>query len=385
MRALLPLLFSLPWIVPQVVTYFRLRNSRSLDDESADAPANAPLVSIVVPARNEAHNIGRCVASILATSYPRVELIVVDDNSTDGTGDAALSAARGDSRARVIVNRPLPEGWFGKQWACTTGAEVARGEILLFTDADTQHAPDLVARSVNAISRTRADMFSVAGRQELGGFWERLIQPQMFSILSMRYGGTESVNNSHRASEKIANGQCIFFTRPAYDAIGGHASVKTVVAEDLMLAQTVFARGKKLVLMLGVDQLSTRMYRSLDELINGWRKNVYAAGLDAVPFGRLGRLVFPLALLTPPLMQLAPLVVLVAALFGLVSGGLLLWATIASAATLTWWIIAYAQIEESPLYALAYALGASVLLYIFASAIIRGRRVTWKGRSYMSR
>jgi chlorobactene glucosyltransferase len=381
---LVALLFSLPWILPQVVTYFRLRNSRSLDGESADAPANAPLVSIIVPARNEAHNIGRCVTSILATSYPRIELIVVDDNSTDATGDAALRAAGGDSRARVVVNRPLPEGWFGKQWACTTGADAASGEILLFTDADTQHAPDLVARSVNAISRTRADMFSVAGRQELGGFWERLIQPQMFSILSMRYGGTESVNNSRRASEKIANGQCIFFTRPAYDAIGGHASVKTVVAEDLMLAQTVFARGKKLVLMLGVDQLSTRMYRSLDELINGWRKNVYAAGLDAVPFGGFGRFFFPLALLTPPVMQLAPLIVLAAAALGLLSGGTVVWAMIAAAATLLWWIIAYIQIEESPLYALAYPLGASVLLYIFASAILRGRRVTWKGRTYTS-
>ena len=385
MPQLAPLLFSLPWILPQVVTYFRLRNSRSLDDESAAAPANAPLVSIIVPARNEAHNIGRCVTSILATSYPRIELIVVDDNSTDATGDAALRAARGDSRARVVVNRPLPEGWFGKQWACTTGAEAASGEILLFTDADTDHAPDLVTRSVNAIYRTRADMFSVAGRQELGGFWERLIQPQMFSILSMRYGGTESVNNSRRPSEKIANGQCIFFTRSAYDAIGGHASVKTVVAEDLMLAQTVFARGKKLVLMLGVDQLSTRMYRSLDELINGWRKNVFAAGLDAVPFGSIGRIGFPFALLTPPVMQLAPLVVLVAAALGLVSGGLILWATIAVAATLLWWIIAYVQIEESPLYALAYPLGAAVLLYIFTSAILRGRRVTWKGRTYISR
>jgi chlorobactene glucosyltransferase len=384
MRALLPLVFSLPWTVPPVVTYFRLRNSRSLDDESADAPANAPLVSIIVPARNEAHNIARCVTSILATSYPRIELIVVDDSSSDGTGDAALRAACGDSRARVVASPPLPEDWFGKQWACTTGVSASSGEILLFTDADTHHSPDLVTRSVNAIYRTRADMFSVAGRQELGGFWERLIQPQMFSILSMRYGGTESVNNSQRASEKIANGQCIFFTKPAYEAIGGHASVKTVVAEDLMLAQTAFARGKRLVLMLGVDQLSTRMYRSLNELINGWRKNVFAAGLDAVPFGRLGRIVFPLALLTPPVMQIAPLIVLVAAALGIVSGGITLWATIATAATLLWWIVAYVQIDESPLYALAYPLGASVLLYIFASAIIRGRRVTWKGRTYTS-
>jgi chlorobactene glucosyltransferase len=379
------ILWSLPWIIPPIATYFRLRNSRSLDEESADAPADAPLVSAIVPARDEATNIARCVTSILATSYPRLELIVVDDNSTDDTAAIARRAINNDPRARVVLNPALPEGWFGKQWACTTGARESRGEILLFADADTHHAPDLVTRSVNAIRRTNADMFSVAGRQELGGFWEKLVQPQMFSILSMRYGGTESVNSSRRTTEKIANGQCIFFTRSSYDELGGHGSVRSVVAEDLMLAQTVFARGKKLVLMLGLDQLSTRMYTSLRELVNGWRKNVFAAGLDAMPFGILGRILFPFALLAPPLMQLMPAVVLLLGAIGLVSGSILVWAAIATIATLVWWIAVYRQLDEPVLYALFFPVGALVLLYVFSSAIIRGRRVTWKGRTYISR
>ena len=385
MRFLLPILWSLPWILPQLITYFRLRNSRSLDDESAEAPADAPLVSVIIPARNEAHNIARCVASILASSHPRLELIVVDDHSTDDTARIATSAARGDERFRVVTNPDLPEGWFGKQWACTTGAAAARGEMLLFTDADTFHSPDLLTRSVNAIRRTSADMFTVAGRQELGGFWEKIVQPQMFSILSMRYGGTESVNNARRATEKIANGQCIFFTRSAYDELGGHGSVRSVVAEDLMLAQTVFARGRKLVLMLGVDQLSTRMYTSLPELVNGWRKNVFAAGIDSAPFGVIGRLLFPFALLTPPVMQLLPVAVLLLAALGLVSGGLAAWSLIATIATVIWWLIVYHQVDEPLWYAFAYPLGALVLLYVFTGAIIRGRRVSWKGRTYVSR
>jgi len=381
---LIPALCSLPWILPQIVTLFRLRNSRSLDDESPQAAADPPLVSVIVPARDEAHNIARCVTSILATSYPRLELVVVDDNSSDQTAVVAREAARHDARFRVVPNSPLPDGWFGKQWACTTGASAARGEILLFTDADTHHSPDLVTRSVNAIRRTSADMFSVAGRQEMVSFWEKVLQPQIFSILSMRYGGTESTNNSRHARDKIANGQCIFFTRSAYDAIGGHGSVRTVVAEDMMLAQTVFARGKKLVLMLGVDQLSTRMYSSLRELLAGWGKNVFAAGLDSVPFGRAGRLVFPFALLTPPLMQLLPIVVLLSAAFGIASGGLLIWAFITTAATFLWWLVVYAQSGESPLYAFLFPLGALVLLYLFTRAILRGRRVSWKGRTYTS-
>jgi chlorobactene glucosyltransferase len=378
-------LWSLPWIIPPVVTYLRLRHSHSLDEESDVALENPPLVSVIVPARNEAHNIERCVTSILSTTYPNVELIVVDDSSTDGTAQIARDAAQRDPRARFIKSPPLPDGWFGKQWACATGARVARGSVLQFTDADTLHSPDLVTRSMNAMRRTRAQLFSVAGRQELGGFWEKVIQPQIFTILAMRYGGTESVTQATNVRDKIANGQCIFVTHDSYNAIGGHASVRTSVAEDMMLAQTFFAARKRVVLVLGVNQLSTRMYASLREIIGGWQKNVFAGGLDSVPFGKVGRTLFPLFLLMPPLIELLPLLALVLAATGVATGGtLLLWAAISVAATLGWWIVVYVTIRENPLYALAYPLGSLVLLYIFLTAVIRGRRVSWKGRTYIS-
>lgn len=380
------LLWSLPWIVPPIVTYVRVRHSRSLDDESEVPPDAPPLVSVIVPARNEAHNIARCAASILSTTYPRLELVVVDDASTDGTPDIAANAAAGDTRVRIVRTAPLPEGWFGKQWACATGALISRGDILQFTDADTIHAPDLVTRSVNAMRSTAADLFSVAGKQELGGFWEKIIQPQVFSVLSMRYGGTQSVTLSKRVSDKIANGQCIFVRRDTYDALGGHGSVRASVAEDLLLAQRFFAARKNVVLMLGVKQLSTRMYASLAEIINGWRKNVFAGGIDAIPFGKVGQTMFPLALLLPPIIQLLPPIALSLALAGMPTGNvLMLWAIISCGATLFWWIAAYISVGENPLYALAYPLGALVLLYIFFTAVIRGRRVTWKGRTYISR
>jgi chlorobactene glucosyltransferase len=385
MRFLPAILWSLPWIIPPLVTYLRLRNSRSIDEESDAPPADAPLVSIIVPARNEARNIARCVTSILATTYPNIELLVVDDSSTDGTADIARRAIGSDARACVVNNAPLPEGWFGKQWACATGANLARGTLLQFTDADTVHAPDLVTRSVNAIVRADADLFSVAGRQELGGFWEKVIQPQIFTVLSMRYGGTESVNQSTRVRDKIANGQCIFVKRGSYEAIGGHASVRASVAEDLMLAQRFFSARKRVVLMLGVNQLSTRMYASLREIIVGWRKNVFAGGLDSVPFGKIGQSLFPLALLLPPTLELLPPLALVMSIFVASGGTLLLWALISTAASIAWWLLVYATVRENPLYSLAYPLGALILLYIFFTAVIRGRRVTWKGRTYLSR
>jgi len=151
-----------------------------------------------------------------------------------------------------------------------------------------------------------------------------------------------------------------------------------------MLAQRFFAARKKVVLMVGVNQLSTRMYESLDEIVAGWQKNVFAGGLDAVPFGRFGRTLFPLFLLLPPVMQLLPLLALITGLIGAAHPAMMLWAIISTAATLLWWIVVYATVGENPLYALTYPLGALVLLYIDVTAVVRGRHVSWKGRTYVS-
>jgi chlorobactene glucosyltransferase len=278
----------------------------------------------------------------------------------------------------------LPAGWFGKQWACETGARNCSGEIILFTDADTVHSRDLITRSVNAMLRRKADLFSVLGRQELGSFWERMIQPQVFSIMSVRYGGTESITRSRFVKDKIANGQCLFVRRATYEELGGHSLVKSDVAEDLMLAQRYFASGKRVVLAEGLNQLSTRMYTSLREIVHGWGKNVFAGGRDSVPLGALGRFVFPLMLLSGPLIGLAPAVVLAASIFAAIPEALLLWAMLSQAALIVWWIYVYHSISEPLWYALLSPVGAVVTLYIFLRAIARGQRVMWKDREYVS-
>ena len=342
-------------------------------------------MSVVIPARNERPNIERCLRSVLSSDYPQLEVVIVDDGSTDGTGDIARAVAAEDKRARVIETEGLPEGWFGKQWACDTGARNSRGSVILFADADTAHSSDLITRSVNMMIRRNADLFSVMGRQELGSFWERVIQPQIFSFMSVRYGGTESVTQSRFVKDKIANGQCLFVRRDTYDELGGHSLVRSHVAEDMMMAQRYYARGKRVVIALGVNQLSTRMYTSLRQLIHGWGKNVYAGGRDAVPFGVIGQLIFPLLLLSAPLIGLAPFVVLIASLFLSMSDSLLLWGLIAQASLLLWWAYVYRSIGESLLYVLLSPLGALVTLFIFARAVLRGQRVVWKDREYISR
>ncbi|HEV7990912.1 MAG TPA: glycosyltransferase [Gemmatimonadaceae bacterium] len=384
MSTLAATLLALPWVLGPLVAIVRGRHSRSLDEEGGAPPSDPPLVSLIIPARDEAHNIRRCVESALASDYPRLEVIVVDDHSTDGTGDIVRELAERDARLRVIVPPPLPAGWFGKQWACASGKEASAGALLGFMDADTVQSRDLITRVVNAMDSRGADVLSVAGTQEMGTFWEKLVQPQIFAILLQRYGGTESVNRSRFASQKIANGQCLWLRRAAYDALGGHAAVRDKVAEDLSLAQMYFRAGRTVSLVLGLQQLSTRMYTSLRELVEGWGKNVYAGGVDAMPAGALGRAVFPAALMLPALFGLVPPLVLVLGMLGVMGHDALLWASIATGANLVWWALVYLWLRASPLYALLHPLGAAVVLYIAVGAIARGRRVRWKGREYQS-
>jgi chlorobactene glucosyltransferase len=378
---------AVPWIATPIVAAYRASRSTFLDDESAAPPADAPSVSVIVPARNESRNIEACVRSILASSYPRLEVIVVDDHSTDATAAIARSVAAEDAtdkpRLAVVENPALPADWFGKQWACQTGANAASGDILIFVDADTRSSDDLIARSVNGMLRTGADFYSVLGRQEMVTFWERLVQMQIFTVLTTRFGGTEIVNRARGASAKIANGQYLMVRRDTYDELGGHALVRGYVAEDLMLAQRYFEMGKKTVLVMGVDQLSTRMYTSLSELIGGWRKNIYAGGRHSMPMGDRAAVLAPLLLPLPFVMQLAPPALLVVAL-ALRMQALELWGAIATAVTLVTWL-AYYRVARLPVaYALLFPVGAAVALYIAVSAVVRGSRVEWKGRAYES-
>ncbi len=340
---------------------------------------------MVIPARNERRNIERCVRSVLATRYPALEVIVVDDHSTDGTGDIARAIARDDDRVRVVNAPELPPDWFGKQWACATGARAARGTLLLFTDADTRHAADLLPRAVNAARERGADLFTVAGDQEMHSFWERVIQPQVFALISIRYGGTEQVSSAKRPADAIANGQFVLVRRDTYDAMRGHDVVRDCVAEDLALAQEWVRAGRRVVMMLALDQLSTHMYASLGELIGGWRKNIFAGGRHATLGGRVGRAAYPVFLLGAPLFGLAPVIVLLLSAVGALSSAWLTWSTVVVAATVAFWLAIYRFMRAPVLYAFAYPLGLAMLFYIAAGAVARGNRVEWKSRRYVAR
>jgi chlorobactene glucosyltransferase len=376
-----PLLAAAPWLAAVAIVLWRIRQSRHLAEYPTE-PAPDVALSVIVPARNEAANIARCVASLCASSYPALEIIVVDDHSTDDTHRLAREAGAGNSRVSVVTAPELESGWLGKQWACAHGASLARGDVLCFTDADTVHAPDLHVRSVRALLDRGADLLSVAGTQALGTFWERLVQPQVFALLFARYGGTEIVSRATRPEDVIANGQYMLFTRSSYDALGGHASVRRKVAEDLALAIRAKRQGMQVHVIQGLDQLSTRMYASLGDLVRGWMKNVYAGGIETLPSGRIWRLLYPAMLLTPILLWLAPPAVLGLWMGNFVSDGAGMWAVATCAILLVWWLIVYGAMTRRPWYAFAAPIGHLLLGYIFLRAIARGTRVEWKGREY---
>lgn len=389
--AALAALSAVPWLAAPIVLAGRLRTTPTLDDIdlATDAAEPVPRVSIVLPARNEAAHIAACIRSIRASTWPDLELIVVDDHSTDGTGALARDAAAGDSRVNIVGAPELPAGWFGKQWACQSGAAHATGSLLLFTDADTRHAPDLVERMVRMRERRNAELLSVAGHQAMGTVWERAVQPSVFTLILTRYGGAEAMERATNPRDVMANGQCFMLSRRVYDAIGGHEPVRGFVAEDVMMAQAIHARGDRVSLALGINQLSTRMYDGLGSLMKGWGKNMYAGGRHAMWWGALGQRLYPLFLLSFPLSVLMPFVMLACCVTVLASGGvvgaaLLMWSTATSAAVLASFATAN-RINGDPVRrALLAPLGGAIVLAICVAAIARGNNVRWKDRAYVS-
>ena len=352
-----------PWLVVLLLIVYRFTVRRPRL-EQYEPVFTGPLLSVIIPARNEARNIERCVRSVLGTKYAPIEVIVVDDRSSDGTAELVEPAAGG--RLQLVRGVDPPPGWFGKQWAITQGYRVAKGELLLFTDADTKHEPELIPRAVAGLAAERVDLFSVLPRQEMRTFWERLIQPHVFLALETGLGSLARVNRTRTEWSAIANGQFILTRRDAYESIGTHESVRDTVVDDVRLAQAYVRAGKDIFLAHGEEFMATRMYGSLREILAGWTKNLASGVTHMVP---------PL----PFVRALARYLMWLPALFWIAAPFV---SPIAGVVALVTWVLVCAMMRAPVWYAVLYPLGATMVAFIMMRSAWRGRRIEWRGRTY---
>lgn len=251
------------------------RNSRRTLIPPPDPPSVTERVSVLMPARDEAHRIAPGIRSLVAQrGVEDLEILVLDDNSTDGTADVVRAAAGGDSRVRILTGRPLPAGWRGKPHACAQLAEAATGDVLVFVDADVTFAPHAIA-SAHALLRGRhLDWISPYPRQLTGSLAEYLLQPltawTRLSMVDMRHA-----EDSHEHGSLLANGQFIVVTAAAYERAGGHAVIPDAVIDDLWLASVLKATGSRGVAVEGSALAECRMYDGWSDLRDGYARWIW--------------------------------------------------------------------------------------------------------------
>ena len=336
---------------------------RSLPQQPTRFPL--PEVSIIVPARNEEENIGACLESLTAQSGTTCEIIVVDDGSGDRTGEIA----GGFAGVRVISSGALPEGWTGKNSAVVAGAKAARGNWLLFTDADTVHRPGSLARVLDEANKQQADLLSYSPEQMVVTFAERAVMPVVFSELAAQYP-------PHKVRDQgsgivAANGQYILARRSAYESVGGHAAVAKEILEDVALALLFRNAGYRIYFRYGGDAVRTRMYRNWAQLREGWTKNL------ALLFPHPGRLALRCLLRW----VVAWASVLIAAFA--VNSHRFAWGLPA-----LFWLLVYWRIRSARFTAANNLIAVVAGLPLFAYLLLRSKtahaqgQVSWKGRIY---
>jgi hypothetical protein len=347
---------------------------------AAQLPPDLPLISILIPARNEERSIRRCVEAALAQEYPHCDVRVLDDHSTDATA-AHVAALLGNPRLQLQRGADVPPGWAGKPHACWQLANAACGEWLLFLDADTAAGPALAHTLLTYAQQQQLDLVSVFPLLELESLAERLILPLFFTMLTAIYPFKRMEHPQSQPSDVFASGWCFLVRRDAYFAVGGHAAVRAEILEDVYLGQAIRAAGYRVGGVDAGEQLRLRMYRSAAEIVAGLGKNAAAGYRNGGARSRqvIGRMILqaygPLWLLGLARMAPAPL-----------AGGLRLIAILVCGISMLRWGWRYRQrYRLSGWYALGWPFGLLGYLLIAAYGMLRvrgGRGVMWKGRHY---
>src|SRR3989344_594066 len=232
-------------------------------------PKRYPKISIIVPARNEENNIEGCVRSLLQQDYPDFEVLVLNDHSTDRTGEILKQIK--DRRLKIFSGRPLPEDWLGKHWACHQLAEKAKGELILFTDADTVHQPTTLSSAVSAMLHDQAD-FATALPKEKTASWSEYLSIPIIPWSLLTFMPLAIAKRTKRPSLSATIGQFMLFKRTAYNKIGGYSSIRYNVLDDVTFGRKIRSFGLKWRMYDGSKLITCRMYTSFKQVLEGFVK-----------------------------------------------------------------------------------------------------------------
>jgi chlorobactene glucosyltransferase len=337
-------------------------------------PIKFPMISILVPARNEERNIAGCIQSLLAQDYPSFEVLVLDDQSSDTTRSILDTIAETQPRLRILDGEPPSEGQVGKNWACNQLACEAQGELLFFTDADTVHKPETLSTIYVSLVGEKADLLTGLPRQKVNTWGERLLVP-FFSWALLCFDPLELAYKFKLNALSFAVGQMMLFRREAYLAIGGHNSDSSSIVDDIFMARKINAAGMRWRVIHVADLISCRMYHESSEAIGGFSKNLFAAfDFRLIPY------LFVFAWLG--VMFWEPLIVFLLMVFGHAPKAHALDLSICIGLSLLLWLIPYLEIDVPPGLAFLYPFTILANIAVACQSVIYSLfgRLSWKGR-----
>ena len=252
-----------------------LRSLHKLGDEKEELPEPLPLISILIPSRNEESDIVSCLESLRRQDYPNYEILVLDDNSSDNTAAVVEEIAAADPRVKLLRGEPLPQGWAGKPFACHQLASQARGSWLLFTDADTIHAPAMLRSALAYAHNNRLALLSGFPLQHAVSLSQRVVIPVMYFII-LSWFPLWWLQGSRKPKPGLAIGQFLFLSAQDYREIGGHEAVKSRILEDVWLGFEIARHGKRQATVDLSRVVACRMYEGLGDLWEGFTKWTYS-------------------------------------------------------------------------------------------------------------
>lgn len=343
-------------------------------------------ISVCIPARNEEDVLERLLQSVCTQDYQNYEIIVLDDNSSDRTPEIISEyKALYPEKLKDINGEPMPKKWLGKPWACHQLSESAAGELLLFLDADTRLYPGFLSRIAEEFSEKDLDMITVWPEQELTGIWQQTVLPLVYyalvTMLPADYLHRDPrwmpsfLAKKFRPAFAAACGQCIAFTREAYDNIEGHTAVKNAVVEDVELAKIAKNNSLKIRMYTGIGSISCSMYSSAKEMFNGFRKNFLAGFNNSLPLFISAALLHLIVFVLPFYAIIHAWITIDRPLFFMAASSVAL--------ILLHRLILAVWFKWNPIYALTHPIGVlwfQILGLIKIGDHLTGKKVSWKGR-----